>query len=71
MRDQVFKPAGMKILEDHVRCLPGEVTMGSIFMKVGILEKPMPAEASREGKKGERSDERKVEVETDTGILQP
>jgi len=76
MRDQVFKPVGMKIVEDHLRCTPGELSMGSIFMKVQILEQPRPVEPSKDKKKKKNKDEgqggeRSVEVEDDTPMLPP
>jgi hypothetical protein len=72
MRDQIFKPVGMKIIEDHLRCTPGELSMGNIFMKVEILEQPQPAEPPGKGKKDKNKDgERSVEVETDTPVLPP
>jgi hypothetical protein len=45
MRDNVFKPVGMRIIQDRMRCQPGQVSMGSVDMKVEILEQPQPAEA--------------------------
>jgi len=45
MRDKVFKPVGMRIIQDRMRCQPGQVSMGSVDMKVEILEQPQPAEA--------------------------
>jgi hypothetical protein len=46
MRDKVFVPVGMRIVEDRMGCQPGQVSMGSINMKVEILEQPQPAEAT-------------------------
>jgi hypothetical protein len=46
MRDNVFKPVGMRIIQDRMRCQPGQVSMGSVDMKVEILEQPQPAEAA-------------------------
>ena len=51
MRDNVFKPVGMRIIQDRMRCQPGQVSMGSVDMKVEILEQPQPAEAGRRRKK--------------------
>ena len=48
MRDNVFKPVGMRIIQDRMRCQPGQVSMGSVDMKVEILEQPQPAEAAPE-----------------------
>jgi hypothetical protein len=45
MRDKVFKPVGMRIIQDRMRCQPGQVSMGTVDMKVEILEQPQPAEA--------------------------
>jgi hypothetical protein len=51
MRDQVFEKVGMEILEDRMACTPGEARMGSIRMKVRILEQPRPLEAPKEDAK--------------------
>jgi hypothetical protein len=51
MRDKVFKPVGMRIVQDRMRCQPGQVSMGSVDMKVEILEQPQPAEAPPEKNK--------------------
>jgi hypothetical protein len=48
MRDKVFKPVGMRIVQDRMRCQPGQVSMGSVDMKVEILEQPQPLEAPPE-----------------------
>jgi hypothetical protein len=51
MRDKVFKPVGMRIVQDRMRCQPGQVSMGSIDMQVEILEQPQPLEAPPEKNK--------------------
>jgi hypothetical protein len=61
MRDQVFVPVGMRVVEDRMSCRPGQVEMGSVRMKVEILEQPQPAEAT--GK-----DMTKVEIEPNPGV---
>ena len=58
MRDKVFKPVGMRIIEDRMSCQPGQVSMGSVNMKVEILEQPQPAEAQPE--KNGKKDKKKV-----------
>jgi hypothetical protein len=49
MRDHVFEPVGMRIVEDHMGCQPGQVSMGSVRMTVEILEQPQPVEAPGDG----------------------
>jgi hypothetical protein len=63
MRDKVFVPVGMRIIEDRMGCQPGQVSMGSINMKVEILEQPQPAEATP----GKEDEKNKLSVEPRSG----
>ena len=42
MRNRVFGPLGVKVVEDSLRCVPRQVSIGSIRMTVEVLE-PVPA----------------------------
>lgn len=42
LRDQVFGPLGVKVLEERVRCVPKQITLGAVQMTVEVLE-PVPA----------------------------
>jgi hypothetical protein len=42
MRDRVFGPLGVKVIESSLHCVPRQVTIGSIRMTVEVLE-PVPA----------------------------
>jgi hypothetical protein len=42
MRDRVFGPLGVKVIESSLQCVPRQVTIGSIRMTVEVLE-PVPA----------------------------
>ena len=42
LRDQVFEPFGVKVVEDDLRCVPRQVTIGAVRMTVEVLE-PVPA----------------------------
>lgn len=41
MRDRVFGPLGVKVIESSIRCVPRQVSIGSIRMTVEVLE-PVP-----------------------------
>jgi hypothetical protein len=41
MRDRVFGPLGVKVIESSLRCVPRQVTIGAIRMTVEVLE-PLP-----------------------------
>lgn len=38
LRRQVFGPLGVKVVEDHTSCTPGQVTLGAVRMTVEVLE---------------------------------
>ena len=42
MRDRVFGPLGVKVIDSNIRCVPRQVSIGSIRMTVEVLE-PVPA----------------------------
>lgn len=42
MRDRVFGPLGVKVIDSNLRCVPRQVSIGSIHMTVEVLE-PVPA----------------------------
>jgi hypothetical protein len=42
MRDRVFGPLGVKVIDSSIRCVPRQVSIGSIRMTVEVLE-PVPA----------------------------
>lgn len=42
MRDRVFGPLGVKVIESSLQCVPRQVSIGSIRMTVEVLE-PVPA----------------------------
>lgn len=42
MRDRVFGPLGVKVIDGSVHCSPNQVTLGAIRMTVDVLE-PLPA----------------------------
>jgi hypothetical protein len=68
MRDQLFVPVGMRIVEDRMGCQPGQASMGSINLKVEILEQPQPAEAAPEkDDKTDKDDKSKLSVEPRSG----
>jgi hypothetical protein len=41
LRRQVFGPLGVKVIEDHTSCTPGQVTLSAVRMTVEVLE-PVP-----------------------------
>jgi hypothetical protein len=41
MRDRIFGPLGVKVIESSIRCVPRQVSIGSIRMTVEVLE-PVP-----------------------------
>jgi hypothetical protein len=41
MRDRVFGPLGVKVIDSSVHCVPRQVSLGSIRMTVDVLE-PLP-----------------------------
>lgn len=42
MRDRVFGPLGVKVVDSSIRCVPRQVSIGSVRMTVEVLE-PVPA----------------------------
>jgi hypothetical protein len=42
MRDRVFGPLGVKVIDSSIHCVPRQVSIGSIRMTVEVLE-PVPA----------------------------
>lgn len=42
MRDRVFGPLGVKVIDSSIRCFPRQVSIGAIRMTVEVLE-PVPA----------------------------
>jgi hypothetical protein len=42
MRDRAFGPLGVKVIDSSIRCVPRQVSIGSIRMTVEVLE-PVPA----------------------------
>jgi hypothetical protein len=41
LRDQAFGPLGVKVVEDRIRCVPKQVSLGSVQMTVEVLQ-PVP-----------------------------
>jgi hypothetical protein len=41
LRDQLMVPLGARIIEDHVRCAPRQVTLGAVRLTVEVLQ-PLP-----------------------------
>ncbi len=46
LRDRAFGELGVKVIEDQVRCVPGQVTLGAVRMTVEVLE-PVPPPATK------------------------
>jgi hypothetical protein len=44
LRDQVFEPFGMRIVENDIRCVPKQANYGSIRLKVEVLQQLKPEE---------------------------
>jgi hypothetical protein len=42
MRDRVFGQLGVKVVDDHVHCVPRQVSLGAVRMTLEVLE-PVPA----------------------------
>jgi hypothetical protein len=43
LRDRVFGPLGVKVVDDRTRCMPRQVSLGAVRMTVEVLE-PVPVE---------------------------
>ena len=46
LRDQVMVPLGARIIEDRVRCVPRQVTLGAVHLTVEVLQ-PVPEQGAQ------------------------